>query len=142
MSSFDIPVEFRRIYKGPLDPTTVFHSLTELNNYLIDPVRYAGQIATLIGTGTVQIYQLNSTEDAWIPVITGDSAVITVNGETGNILITPDSLDDSLTINKFLTAEQKLALHSHTNKNILDGTEEMFTTVLKNKIINIDGGTF
>jgi hypothetical protein len=148
MSSFDVPIEFRRIYKGPLDPSLHFTSLSALNDYLDDPTRYPGQIVSVIDSGHVYIYQLNATEDAWEQLLTGNAAVLSVNNETGNVIITPDDLDDSSTINKFITQAQIDELHSHTNKATLDNTEEAFTTDLKNQILsfsspeNIDGGTF
>lgn len=143
--AFDLPVEFRRIYSGPIESTEQFTSSTDLNNYLTNPARYAGQLVTLIENGEVYLYLLDANKDNWVGVKT-TSDVITVNAKTGVVVLDADDIDDTNTVHKFVTATQISEFHTHSNKSILDNTEESFTTDLKNMIEGdltvIDGGTF
>jgi hypothetical protein len=46
MSSIPFPIQLKRQFARPLDPDTVFDTVTEMNNYLSSGVRYAGMSAT------------------------------------------------------------------------------------------------
>jgi len=145
MANLSLPVAFDRIFKGPLDSSLIFNSLLEMNDYLSNEARYAGQIVSIVDNNVVQIYQLNATEDGWNQILTAESGVTSVNNETGDVTLDADDIGTSGTTNQFVTQAQLDELHTHSNKAILDGTEESFTTALKNQIgvqTNIDGGTF
>ena len=143
--AYDIPVEFRRIYSGALDSTAVFNSTSELNGYLVNPARYAGQVVTLVEGGTVTLYKLSADTNSWEEVQAG-SDVTSVNAYTGAVVLDTDDIDDTNSTNKYVTQAQITNFHTHANASILNGTEESFTTELLNTINNfdteIDGGTF
>lgn len=143
--SFDLPVPFQRIYKGALDPTTIFTSLEELDSYVSsNGSRYAGQIVSVVNSGTVTIYKINADESSYTRIDVGLS-VTSVNLKTGDVVLTSDDISDSSSVHKFITQAQIDDLHIHQNKTILDDIEESFTTDLLNKINSltvVDGGTF
>ena len=65
MASMIFPLAFERQYEGPLDVSMTFETTADLNDYLTNPTRYAGQIVTCEeAEGT--IYVLNNARDAWI----------------------------------------------------------------------------
>ena len=70
----NLPYGFNRLYDGPIDPTERFTSTAELNAYLSNPVRYSGQIVSLVENAKVKIKVLNETKDAWLDVALADSA--------------------------------------------------------------------
>lgn len=143
--AFDLPVGFRRIYSGPIESTERFTSVGELNSYLNNPARYAGQLVTLVANNEVHLYILDAIKDSWIEVKT-ISDVNSVNGLTGIVVLDTDDIDDTNSAHKFVTQAQKDNFHVHSNLSILNATEEIFTTELLNAINNnnsiIDGGVF
>ena len=143
--AFDIPVELRRIYSGPLDSTAVFTSTTALNEYLLNAGRYAGQVVTLVEAGVVTLYKLSADTNSW-EEIQADSDVTSVNSYTGVVLLDADDISDTATTNKFVTQAQIDNFHTHSNIGVLNNTEEAFTTERLNTLnaldTEIDGGTF
>jgi len=65
MANTDLPEAFHRIYEGPVDDSTVFNSTAELNNYLSNPARYAGQVVSLVEGSLVTIYRLSADKTSW-----------------------------------------------------------------------------
>lgn len=84
-------------------------------------------------TSDNRAYAYNGTEwvamDALGASMTGTDIVTAINGSTS--IIDDDNL--STNVNGAITDS-----HTHTNKTILDGTQESFTTILKNKLAGID----
>ena len=64
LKTLQLPISFKRQYAQPLDYDAVFETLTDMQTYLSNPVRYQGQIATCLETS--KTYQLNTARDAWI----------------------------------------------------------------------------
>lgn len=146
MASSDVPVKFRRIHKGPIDDSIVFTSLTDLNNYLTNPTRYAGQLVSYVNSGVVQIFALSADENSWQLLKTSND-VVSVNNKTGVIFLNPDDLNDATSAHKFVNQTEKDNFHTHSNKTILDATNMAFTTTIYDQIqalalTEIDGGTF
>lgn len=87
-------------------------SLTDVHVVLDNASRDAltaqeGDVAKVTSTGLTYIYDGAS----WVE-ITADSAVDTVNGQTGTVLLDADDIDDSSTAHKFATTSQLAAADS------------------------------
>ncbi len=64
MTSVEIPISFVRQYTGPFDVTSVFASLSDLNDYIeSDPTTYAGQIVSVSSGDDVGIYIVSENAD-------------------------------------------------------------------------------
>ena len=106
MTKIQFPLQFKRQYSGDLDPDKVFETEEELNLYLTDPVRYAGQIVTCLEREG-ELFILNNSESAWISfspsalVQTGQdfTTTITVGGIPTNTTIpTGTKFEDLFTV--------------------------------------------
>lgn len=67
MAELLFPLQFKRQYANPLDVDSVFETQAQMNAYLTNARRYAGQIVTckeLEG----KIFVLNNTRDAWLDI--------------------------------------------------------------------------
>jgi len=79
-----------------------------------------------LGNPLVDGYILASTTTgsrSWIPQPSGgggDGAVASVNGQTGTVVITPDSLDDTSTAHKFATQSELNQIASHESSIIFN----------------------
>ena len=105
MSVTEFPIQFKRQFVGDLDVDKTFKTLIQLNDYLSDPVRYAGQIVTCEENEGV-IYKLNNARTAWIPfsnttnlasLVTGSDIMVTqtVGGATsGSTIVAGTRFDD------------------------------------------------
>ena len=69
MAKMEFPLRFKRQYAGSLDVDEVFETSLEMEEYLTDPARYAGQMATCLEEEGV-IYVLNNALDEWL--VAGD----------------------------------------------------------------------
>jgi len=66
MTAFTIlPLQIKRQYSDSLDPDDIFDTVSELNAYLTNPLRYAGQIVSCLEVDS-SIYVLNLARNAWI----------------------------------------------------------------------------
>ena len=104
-----LPVQFERNYKDSPFIGALFTSTVDLNAWLTNPTRYAGQPVTLVEGGVVSSFILNATEDAWVPsgnVVTPlwtpstayDTATIIIDGSNfkmyrANVAHTSDATD-------------------------------------------------
>jgi len=70
MAYTEFPLQFKRQYAASLDKDSVFATNTEMQAYLSDPVRHAGQIVSC-GEFPDKIYILNQERDAWNEVSGG-----------------------------------------------------------------------
>lgn len=61
----DFPLQFKRQFASSLDVDSTFKTITELNAYLANPLRYVGQLATC-DEEEGKLYILNKTKDAWL----------------------------------------------------------------------------
>lgn len=66
MSQLEFPLKFKRQYSGSLDVDQTFETLTIMNNYLTNPLRYAGQIVYCVEDENV--YYLKNDRDVWVEV--------------------------------------------------------------------------
>lgn len=78
-----LPISFRRQYAQPLDYDAVFETSVDMQNYLSNPVRYQGQIATCLETN--KIYHLNAARDTWVDGLSAISANQVAIPAAGNI---------------------------------------------------------
>ena len=81
MPSAPLPLQFSRLYNAPLDPSSVFATTTELNAYLQNNTRYAGQIVVCLDTD--KAYRLNNARDAWVELASGSGSGNGATGATG-----------------------------------------------------------
>lgn len=78
MATLQFPLQFLRQYAGPIDTDIVFDTTTDMNNYLTNARRYAGQIVSCLDQpGT--LYVLNSARDDWVAVSGGSGTVDNIN---------------------------------------------------------------
>lgn len=68
MSDILFPLSFKRQYSGPIDIDFVFNTINEMNNYLNNPRRYAGQIATCLELPG-QLFILSNDKSEWLSVV-------------------------------------------------------------------------
>ena len=86
MPSIEFPLSFKRQFTGPLDESSVYSTLADLNNYVDnDPIAYVGQVLAV-----------SSGSDAGLYLITDDSGskVVTKLGE-GELT---SRLDDTISV--------------------------------------------
>ena len=85
----------------------------------------------------------NTAMSDWQELLTPTDTILSINGQTGVVVLTTTNIAEGT--NLYYTEERVSAnsdvaantanRHNHANKTILDGTEESFTTVLRNNII-------
>lgn len=80
MAYTEFPLQFKRQYAAPLDIDGVFTTNAEMQAYLTDPVRYAGQPVTCLEFPT-KVFILNAARTAWGEVGGGDTASLMVESE-------------------------------------------------------------
>jgi len=109
MAYTEFPLQFKRQYSAPLDKDGVFQTITDMTAYLLDPVRYAGQIATCIETPD-KMYILSEDLSEWIEVSggTGGGHIIKSDLESftqrgglkfiGDVIVTDDVASDSTVV--------------------------------------------
>lgn len=91
MADIIFPLQFKRQYSGSLDPDLVFDTISDKNDYLSSPRRYAGQIVSCLEEEG-RAFILNNSLDEWISVstdinvISGDGIDIDADGE-GNFTV-------------------------------------------------------
>lgn len=100
------PLQYQRQDSAPIDIDSVFTTTAARLAYLTSPRRYAGQIVSDIELG--EAFVLDATKTAWIPIGTGSSApgaVESVNGQTGNVVLTTDTVGEG-TANLYFTQQR------------------------------------
>jgi uncharacterized protein YpmB len=84
----------------------------------------------------------NSSMDDWQELLTPTDTILSVNGQTGTVVLTTTNIAEGTNLYYTETrvssnvdvAANTANRHNHANKTILDGTEESFTTILLNDI--------
>ena len=67
MQSIEFPLSFLRQYAGPLEASSVFSTLAELNTYIAsNPTAYAGQVVSVSNGSDSGIYVISQNIDAVI----------------------------------------------------------------------------
>jgi trimeric autotransporter adhesin len=133
-------------------PTSVLPPLAITDTHVV--ANEAAQLALVVQKGDIAVRTdlgrsyINKTGNNtamtdWQELMTPTDSVLSVNGFTGTVVLTTANIAES--VNLYFTqarvtantnvAANTAARHTHTNKTILDGTEESFTTVLKNNIL-------
>lgn len=99
-----LPVQFERNFKGSFIIGEIFTSLANLNGWLTNPTRYAGQRAVLVDSvgGTVTEYVLNEAEDAWIPSGSGGSGGGISLWTASTVYAIDDVIIESTTLNVYI----------------------------------------
>ena len=82
MASIEFPLSFIRQYTGPLDASTVFSSLTDLNVYIANnPIAYAGQVVSVSAGSDAGVYTI--ADNTGIKLATSNTAVQNISGVAG-----------------------------------------------------------
>ena len=55
MANFPLPKGYQRMGAFPLDATTVFTTLAELETYAASPIAYAGQVCSITDGGVYKV---------------------------------------------------------------------------------------
>ena len=76
MAYTEFPLQFKRQFSGAIDKDTYFQTNAEMQAYLTDPVRYAGQIVTC-GEFPSKVFILNQARSAWNEVSGGSTSDVT-----------------------------------------------------------------
>jgi uncharacterized protein YpmB len=133
-------------------PTSVLPALAISETFVV--ADETAQLALTVQKGDVAVRTdegksyINATGDNtamtdWQELLTPTDTILSVNGQTGNVILTTTNIAEGTNLyytEARVSANVDVALntanrHNHTNKSILDGTEESFTTVLKNNIL-------
>lgn len=73
MPNFQLPKGYTRIDQFPLDDTSVFSSVAELDAYRVSPTAYAGQLCTVVEGGVSTAYTINA-DFSVTKIATGNTA--------------------------------------------------------------------
>jgi hypothetical protein len=98
MADLLFPLQFRRQFDGPLDLDGVFDTVVNLNAYLTNARRYAGQIVACDETPGVA-YVLNAARDAWLPVASLALAQTFTAGQRGQVVTLVDAATVAVDLN-------------------------------------------
>ena len=60
MSSVSMPLQYKRLFSGPLDTDSVFASLEEAQLYAQSATSYAGQIISVLDNGDWKAFMIDS----------------------------------------------------------------------------------
>jgi hypothetical protein len=77
----DFPLQFKRLFDGPLDLEAVFNTTADRLAYLNSGARYAGQLVSDLQDG--KIYMLNNSKTAWVDVLGNGGGSAGSTGATG-----------------------------------------------------------
>lgn len=86
VENIELPVQIKRQYPASLEADKVFATTFELNQYLSNPLRYAGMVVSCLANQE-SLFILNNARTAWYELTNASkSTVIDLSGESWNIV--------------------------------------------------------